>query len=551
MKMLKTRKLMNAGLALGLLLAWSLVAHAATSTAEQAPGRTMAQQATKDKQLWITADHSKHEVLQQTFTSGPDVTRACLSCHSEAAKQFHKTIHWTWLDPNVAPEERVGKAGLSINNFCIALHGSYPRCTSCHAGYGWKDMSFDFSDQTKVDCLVCHEQTGTYKKFPAGAGNPAPKTMVFKGNNKTYHPPEWNKVAQSVGRPTRKNCGTCHFFGGGGDGVKHGDMDSSLMKPNKELDVHMGIDGKNFDCVRCHTTDLHRIAGRTYATPAATERKSLVEDDTIAKITCESCHTDTPHKPGSKPNDHTDKVACQSCHIPEFARVNPTKMWWDWSKAGQKKDGKPFKKKGELGKPVYFTLKGDMAWAKNVKPQYYWYNGSITAITANDMVDPGQPVQINMPVGSQDDPNSRISPFKVHRGKQPYDKVNKTLLIPHLFGKKGSGAYWADWDWKQALESGSSKAGTKFSGEFDFVETAYVFPITHMVAPKEKTLGCTECHSGTDSRLANLKGFYMPARDTFKVIDFAGWGVVLACLAGVLIHALGRIFTKGNGRKEN
>jgi hypothetical protein len=72
-----------------------------------------------------------------------------------------------------------------------------------------------------------------------------------------------------------------------------------------------------------------------------------------------------------------------------------------------------------------------------------------------------------------------------------------------------------------------------------------------MVAPKVKALGCTECHSGTDSRLANLKGFYMPARDTFKVIDFAGWGVVFACLAGVLIHALGRIFTKGNGRKEN
>jgi len=64
------------------------------------------------------------------------------------------------------------------------------------------------SDQTKVDCLVCHQQTGTYKKFPAGAGNPAPKPMVFKGNGKTYHPPQWNKVTQSVGRPIRKNWGT-------------------------------------------------------------------------------------------------------------------------------------------------------------------------------------------------------------------------------------------------------------------------------------------------------------------------------------------------------
>jgi len=43
----------------------------------------------------------------------------------------------------------------------------------------------------------------------------------------------------------------------------------------------------------------------------------------------------------------------------------------------------------------------------------------------------------------------------------------------------------------------------------------------------------------------------MPGRDAFKVIDFAGWGVVFACLAAVLIHALGRMFTTGNGRKEN
>ena len=517
---------------------------------EQPPGVTMAQQATRDKQLWITTDHSKHEILQQEFTSGPQVTKACLSCHSEAAAQFHKSIHWTWLDPNVPQQERVGKSGLSINNFCIAVHGSYPRCTSCHAGYGFKDMSFDFTDQTKVDCLVCHEQTGTYKKFPAGAGNPVAKPTVFKGNGKTYQPPDWNKVAQSVGRPKRKNCGTCHFFGGGGDGVKHGDLDSSLMKPTKELDVHMGLDGKNFDCVRCHTTVTHQIAGRTYATPAATDRKSLVEDDTISKITCESCHTATPHEVGSKMNDHTDKVACQSCHIPEFARINPTKMWWDWSTAGKKKDGKPFETKGEFGKPVYFTLKGDMAWGKNVKPEYDWYNGSIAAVTANDMIDPSKPIRINWPVGSQGDPNSRISPFKVHRGKQPYDKINKTLLIPHLFGKPGSNAYWADWDWKKALVSGAEKAGTNFSGEFDFVETSYVFPITHMVAPRDKALSCGECHSKTDSRLANLKGFYMPGRDGSRIISYAGWGIVLASLIGVLIHGLGRLFSNGNGRRK-
>jgi len=35
-------------------------------------------------------------------------------------------------------------------------------------------------------------------------------------------------------------------------------------------------------------------------------------------------------------------VACQSCHIPDFARVNPTKMSWDWAQSGKLKDGKKF-----------------------------------------------------------------------------------------------------------------------------------------------------------------------------------------------------------------
>ena len=82
-----------------------------------APGRKMAKQTTKTKQLWITSDHSKHEILKKEFTSGPEVTQACLSCHNEAAAQFHQTIHWTWMDPITEKDIKLGKGGLSINNF--------------------------------------------------------------------------------------------------------------------------------------------------------------------------------------------------------------------------------------------------------------------------------------------------------------------------------------------------------------------------------------------------------------------------------------------------
>ena len=83
------------------------------------------------------------------------------------------------------------------------------------------------------------------------------------------------------------------------------------------------------------------------------------------------------------------------------------------------------------------------------------------------------------------------------------------------------------------------------------METSYVFPITHMVAPKENTLACTECHSRRDSRLANLSGFYMPGRDRGNWLDILGWMAVLGALAGVVLHGAGRIFANGKNGKNS
>lgn len=378
------------------------------------------------------------------------------------------------------------------------------------------------------------------------------KPTLFKSGKKTYFPPDLAKVAQSVSLPERQNCGTCHFFGGGGDGVKHGDLDTSLVKPNKELDVHMGTNGQNFTCTRCHSTTLHNIDGRVYTTPASTHRKSLIEDDLASRITCESCHTSTPHKSNDKANDHTDKVACQSCHIPSFARVNPTKMWWDWSKAGIKKDGKPYTEKDTMGKPVYMTKKGEMLWRKKVRPEYFWYNGSIKHLTVKDVIDPSQPIKLNEPMGSMNDKNSRIFPFKVHKGMQPYDKVNKNMVMINLYPdtKKDTDAYWKGFNWANAIESGMTYAELPYSGEYDFVETSYVFPTTHMVAPQENAVTCNECHTKVDGRLADLSGFYMPGRDYSKHINTAGWAVIVISLFGVLIHAIGRIISLAGVRED-
>ena len=526
-------------MSIGTLGVWTSPPEAGQQRPETAPGPAVPPEAAGLKKALITADHSKYEVLQQNFKSGPDITRACVSCHYNAAAQVENTIHWNWIDPNSDNNTLTGKAGHSVNNFCISSNRMKDeKCLSCHPGWNGKTAG--------INCLMCHgQQEFNFAEafedyhFFCDSDDAESKFLAQQIQENI------RETVQNVARPTRRNCGFCHFNGGGGDGSKHGDLDSSLLHPARPLDVHMNSGGQNFQCVRCHTTVSHHIAGRIYSTPAATSRKSLIQDDLITKITCESCHSDKPHPSGHKANDHTDIVACQSCHIPKYARVNPTKMWWDWSKAGKTKNGKPYITEGPLGKETYMSIKGDLRWEKNVTPQYLWFNGSINTLTTKDVIQPEDIVRVSWPLGDRRDPNSRIFPFKIHRGKQPYDTVNRTLLAPLLSGDQG---YWKTFDWPKSLAIGMQYMDLPFSGKFDFVETSYVFPITHMVAPKETTVACTECHVRSQGRLANLSGFYMPGRDVFKPVALAGWLLVLGSLGGIVLHAAGRILT--NGKKK-
>ena len=68
------------------------------------------------------ADHSKFEALQQKFASGPDVTLACLTCHTEASRQVHKTEHWKWEYINPDSGQKLGKRHI-VNNFCTSKIG--------------------------------------------------------------------------------------------------------------------------------------------------------------------------------------------------------------------------------------------------------------------------------------------------------------------------------------------------------------------------------------------------------------------------------------------
>lgn len=497
-----------------------------------------------------TADHSLFEDLNRPFASGPEVTKACLKCHTEAAAQVQKSIHWTWSADNPMTGQKVGKLN-AINSFCGSPLSNEPRCTSCHIGYGWEDASFDHTDQTKVDCLVCHDTTGEYWKIEDGAGHPIYEPTMVNGTQ--MMPPDLTKIARHVGETRRENCGACHFSGGGGDGVKHGDLDSSLLTATKSLDVHMAKDGANMSCADCHTFDAHIHDGSRFAMTAKDAHGLDKPFETHeGHATCESCHSATPHQ-DAKLNDHTDRVACQTCHIPEFARGGvATKTWWDWSTAGKKDaNGQPLKIKDEHGHWSYLATKGDFEYAENVVPTYAWFDGAVEVTLATDTLDDSGVWPINRIGGSAGDAGSRIWPFKVMRGKQPYDPVTKRLLVNHVYGPGDGTAFWSYYDYGKSIATGMEVAGLPWSGEIGFIETTMHWPITHMVAPKGDALACADCHAREGGRLAGLPGFYMPGRDRMDLVDLAGLALVSTIGVGVTGHAALRIISRLSRRRRS
>ena len=406
--------------------------------------------------------------IKDTIKEPQDVTRQCLKCHMDEAKDFMKTSHWRWaLEQEVNGNEVDRGKGNALNNYCTSVAGNEQFCSKCHAGYGMTDFkTYDFDNAENIDCLVCHDTTGNYAKDTNKAGMPTPRAME-----------RLLMVAQNVGMPNRDNCGQCHFFGGGGDAVKHGDLDSSMSYPEKSLDVHMAIDGNDFSCTECHMTENHTISGNSLG----------VSPGGKTHFNCDQCHEGEVHAE-SRLNAHLDTVACQTCHIPTFAKEKATKVWWDWSKAGEERQ---FDEKDEYGHHTYVKKKGEMKYAKNVVPTYKWYNGTGGAYQRGAKIDEDEVVKIAYPLGNKKDDDAKIYPFKSMGGKQIYDTKFKNLITAKVANE---GGYWVDFDWDKAARLGSEASGLPYSGEYGFAETIMYWRINHMVAPKEEALTCLECH---------------------------------------------------------
>ena len=464
-------------------------------------------------------DHSKLAELQRDFSTPQEVTEACNSCHTERHREVMKSAHWNWERLSYIEGRGVAAAGKKnvLNNFCLGAQSNEMSCAKCHIGFGMTNDHFDFNNSRNVDCMVCHDTSDEYQKGSAMAGYPA-RTVNL------------TKVAQSVGNPSKFNCGSCHFFSGGGNNVKHGDLDMAQLSCERSVDVHMASNGMDMSCVACHTAEEHDVKGRLYS----------VSSTNTNRATCEQCHTNTPHFDDLL-NRHNAKVSCQACHIPTYAKVNPTKMSWKWSEAGKLKDGKPYDEFNSDSTREYLSIKGAFVWAKNVTPDYMWFNGTADHYLLGDTIK-SIPVQMNTLFGSHDDKESKIIPVKIHRGDQIYDKKYNILIQPKLFAEnEGDSAFWKDFNWETACAAGMKEVGLPYSGDYAFIETEMYWPINHMVAPKEQTVGCAECHTRKNGRLANLAGFYLPGRDHNKYLDGIGILLFFGALLAVFVHSSIRV----------
>lgn len=491
-----------------------------------------------------TADHSSFDVLQKKFESGQELTKACLSCHNLAAKQVHASTHWNWEFLNNKTGQLLGKRNI-LNSTLIAIASNESYCALCHISNEWKDERFDFTAEEQVDCLACHDTTGTYasKKMHRLRVKCSACHVEFDKSKarEVVRKPNFSELAKHVGKPTIQSCGSCHFYSDGGDGLKHGDLDSSLATATRHLDVHMAKDGSGYTCTTCHRAELHQMQGNRYVPKS----KDVQGMDVVggSRATCESCHGLAPHpeSANAKLNDHVDRIACQTCHIPALARGGrPTKTYWDWSTAGRLNEkGKAIVEKDDKGRIIYSSQRGSGQWAENLAPDYIWFNGRIEYLTMDDTIDPADIARLNILSGTADDPESRIWPVKTLRGKLPFDARNATLVAARLFGKK-SDAFWKAYDWKASISAGMKAADRDFSGEVGFIETEMSIPINHMVAPAEDALACVACHS-RNGRMKGIEGLYIPGTGSLPILDKLFLTIALLALIGVLIHGAVRI----------
>ncbi len=404
----------------------------------------------------IAATPAEHATLQGPFASVRAVTAACLQCHPEAGAAILSSVHWRWQRQRTINGRPAISAKLEgLTNFGIVARSNPGRCLGCHVSISPTPEAIAGKDPTDIDCLVCHDTSGTYRR----------------GRKAT--PAELLRMARSAGRPGPANCTTCHSPSCGlGDGLQRVDFAS---------DIHLSPRGAGMSCQDCHPSDgRHRMARRI----------SRVRDGRPT-FGCAACHTDSPHRQ-ERLNQHAELIACQSCHIPDYGRTTPVLVAWNWLLAG--KTAGIFRSVPGR-RPPLLTGNGFLL-GSDVEPVYRWDDGSDQVYQRGDRITPARATVLQGPGPRK--PESRIRPFTVQYGTQLYDARYRYLISPQLTA--AGSTLFPGTDWEAIARTGMNSFRLPYSGSHDFTVTVTYRRLDHGTVPAAQALDCMDCH-GASTRL--------------------------------------------------
>ena len=430
-------------------------------------------------------DHAlRFEKYGITSYEGP---KTCLKCHETIRVQNPDTGEWEDVKTIDNVVESVHMKWYSIPQYTFDVHGKRVKlpmgmidracgipgaqsgiawalqiknqedgkiysegCGQCHIGgtYGppvyrmMREVSpmgkITKNEKESVDCLICHAKEYDISK----------KEVIKDKHGFRWAQDRSLKAAVSVGIPTTWNCRLCHdhnFVGDNGpDNVKTAAGTHSIIHQyvkrgspyTPKQDVHAAA---GMSCLDCHKTYGHFIA-------KGKKTCDLVANDLPqVSLTCEQCHTSSPHKKNEDVadilNTHTEKLSCTACHITGLPENNI--RYNDWRH--------PVYEDGfYVPKP---TIKGR---TKRVMA-FRWFDG-----TGGIMATPN---------GKKDDGKSKITPFKLFNAMMTEDSHNAT---PTQQG------WILSFDTKTYMETGNPEKAIQIAQDKPYMKMFYGLPMKIM-----------------------------------------------------------------------
>jgi hypothetical protein len=400
----------------------------------------------------VTAKTMSHEQLIKSY-EGP---KTCEQCHPDAVNDVLQSVHYKLKGPVSTIEGLKGEWG-EINREC-GLPGSIYKlnagCKQCHIGSGATVTDKPTAREREgIDCLICHATKYDYSKRTVVPTPDTPEGFRVTQDRSL-------EAAKSVGdKPTSESCLRCHNLPAGGLWWKRG------INFSAERDVHTA---KGMTCVDCHKAEKHKF-------PNVSDPGGWAKETTDKTLSCETCHATVKHK-NPAVNNHLSKISCNVCHIPTIGGV----VTRDLVHVVKNPKTGMFGPKADPFDNTYST-----------KPTYLFFNGMAT-----------QDIQ---PIGSINDPKSKITAFKPLTTIAPRDAKTKKLLFQNLAVLFKTGSV------DQALAQGFKQRKQEYSGTWEPTSLTGYFILSHDIT-KSKALTCTDCHSAKDY-LGFSKLGYSPERN--------------------------------------